>query len=90
MINTAKRRELIIDQLCREGSVRVEQLSQQFSVSSVTIRSDLRQLETRLRGARLRRRHVEQTVRLRPPAAGQGPHQPRRKTRHRLRGGGAD
>lgn len=45
MINTAKRRELIIDQLCREGSVRVEQLSQQFSVSSVTIRSDLRQLE---------------------------------------------
>ncbi len=45
MINTAKRRELIIDQLCREGTVRVEQLSQQFSVSSVTIRSDLRQLE---------------------------------------------
>ncbi|ENG6105277.1 DeoR/GlpR transcriptional regulator [Serratia liquefaciens] len=45
MINTVKRRELIIDQLCREGSVRVEQLSAQFSVSSVTIRSDLRQLE---------------------------------------------
>jgi DeoR family transcriptional regulator of aga operon len=45
MINTLKRRELIIDQLCREGSVRVEQLSAQFSVSSVTIRSDLRQLE---------------------------------------------
>ncbi|CAI1774117.1 HTH-type transcriptional repressor glcR [Serratia quinivorans] len=45
MINTLKRRELIIDQLCREGSVRVEQLSTQFSVSSVTIRSDLRQLE---------------------------------------------
>ncbi|CAI1725479.1 transcriptional repressor AgaR [Serratia quinivorans] len=47
MINTLKRRELIIDQLCREGSVRVEQLSAQFSVSSVTIRSDLRQLEKR-------------------------------------------
>ena len=45
MINTLKRRELIIDQLCREGSVRVEQLSAQFAVSSVTIRSDLRQLE---------------------------------------------
>ncbi|CAI0708684.1 transcriptional repressor AgaR [Serratia liquefaciens] len=45
MINTVKRRELIIDQLCREGSVRVEQLSAHFSVSSVTIRSDLRQLE---------------------------------------------
>lgn len=45
MINTVKRRELIIGQLCREGSVRVEQLSAQFSVSSVTIRSDLRQLE---------------------------------------------
>lgn len=45
MINTVKRRELIIDQLCREGSVRVEQLSAQYSVSSVTIRSDLRQLE---------------------------------------------
>lgn len=45
MINTVKRRELIIDQLCREGSVRVEQLSARFSVSSVTIRSDLRQLE---------------------------------------------
>ncbi|MEX3239072.1 transcriptional repressor AgaR [Serratia quinivorans] len=45
MINTLKRRELIIDQLCREGSVRVEQLSAQFSVSCVTIRSDLRQLE---------------------------------------------
>ena len=45
MINTLKRRELIIEQLCREGSVRVEQLSAQFSVSSVTIRSDLRQLE---------------------------------------------
>lgn len=45
MINTLKRRELIIDQLCRESSVRVEQLSAQFAVSSVTIRSDLRQLE---------------------------------------------
>lgn len=27
MINTVKRRELIIDPLCREGAVRVEQLS---------------------------------------------------------------
>ncbi|KAA8998089.1 DeoR/GlpR transcriptional regulator [Affinibrenneria salicis] len=45
MINTARRRELIIDQLCREGTVRVEQLSGQFGVSTVTIRSDLRHLE---------------------------------------------
>ncbi|ATM78420.1 MULTISPECIES: transcriptional repressor AgaR [Serratia] len=45
MINTVKRRELIIDQLCREGTVRVEQLSSQFAVSTVTIRSDLRHLE---------------------------------------------
>lgn len=45
MINTLKRRELIIDQLCREGSVRVEDLSGQYDVSSVTIRNDLRFLE---------------------------------------------
>ncbi|MCG8707194.1 DeoR family transcriptional regulator [Brenneria sp. 4F2] len=45
MFNTAKRRELIIDQLCREGVVRVEPLSRQFGVSTVTIRSDLRHLE---------------------------------------------
>ncbi|MCS2168353.1 transcriptional repressor AgaR [Scandinavium manionii] len=45
MINTLKRRELIIDQLCREGSVRVEELSGQYDVSSVTIRNDLRYLE---------------------------------------------
>ncbi len=38
MITTAKRRELIIDPLCREGAVRVEPLSQLLSVSSVTIR----------------------------------------------------
>ncbi len=38
MITTAKRRELIIDPLCREGAVRVEPLSQPLSVSSVTIR----------------------------------------------------
>ncbi|MGF6191962.1 hypothetical protein ABIE12_003308 [Serratia sp. 509] len=45
MINTVKRRELIIDQLCLEGTVRVEQLSSQFAVSTVTIRSDLHHLE---------------------------------------------
>lgn len=45
MINTLKRRELIIDQLCREGSVRVEDLSGLYEVSSVTIRNDLRYLE---------------------------------------------
>ena len=38
MITTAKRRELIIDPLCREGASRVEPLSQLLSVSSVTIR----------------------------------------------------
>lgn len=38
MITTAKRRELIIDPLRREGAVRVEPLSQLLSVSSVTIR----------------------------------------------------
>ena len=44
-IDTVKRREQIIDQLCQEGSVRVEQLRHHFSVSSVTIRNDLRYLE---------------------------------------------
>lgn len=41
-VNTAKRREHIIDLLCEHGSVRVEQLSKQFAVSTVTIRNDLR------------------------------------------------
>ena len=44
-VNTAKRRENIIDLLCEHGSVRVEQLSKQFAVSTVTIRNDLRFLE---------------------------------------------
>ncbi|WP_268602999.1 DeoR family transcriptional regulator, partial [Escherichia coli] len=44
-VNTAKRREHIIDLLCEHGSVRVEQLSKQFAVSTVTIRNDLRFLE---------------------------------------------
>ncbi|MDN0008108.1 transcriptional repressor AgaR [Providencia stuartii] len=43
--DTVKRRECIMDMLCQEGSVRVDALSKQFNVSSVTIRNDLRYLE---------------------------------------------
>ncbi|ACR67995.1 DeoR/GlpR transcriptional regulator [Edwardsiella ictaluri] len=46
-IDTLRRREQIIDRLCLEGSVRVEQLRHHFGVSSVTIRNDLRYLEQR-------------------------------------------
>lgn len=46
-IDTVRRREQIIDRLCLEGSVRVEQLRHHFGVSSVTIRNDLRYLEQR-------------------------------------------
>lgn len=45
MINTRKRREQIIEQLCSQGAVRVEALSALFNVSTVTIRNDLRFLE---------------------------------------------
>lgn len=45
MINTEQRRESIIEQLRREGVVRVEDLSALYNVSSVTIRNDLRWLE---------------------------------------------
>lgn len=55
-VNTAKRREHIIDLLCEHGSVRVEQLSKQFAVSTVTIRNDLRFWNERVCAARLRRR----------------------------------
>lgn len=44
-MDTVKRREQIIDLLCNEGSVRVDRLSAQFAVSTVTIRNDLRYLE---------------------------------------------
>lgn len=44
-MDTVKRRECIMDILCHKGSVRVDALSKQFSVSSVTIRNDLRYLE---------------------------------------------
>ncbi|XBS69045.1 transcriptional repressor AgaR [Acerihabitans sp. KWT182] len=44
-METVKRREHIIDRLCLEGSVSVEELSVHFGVSTVTIRNDLRYLE---------------------------------------------
>lgn len=44
-ISTAQRREKIIDLVCLRNTVSVNQLSQQFAVSTVTIRNDLRQLE---------------------------------------------
>ncbi|PHM74256.1 transcriptional repressor AgaR [Xenorhabdus kozodoii] len=44
-LDTVKRREAIIDILCQESRVRVDTLSKQFDVSSVTIRNDLRYLE---------------------------------------------
>ncbi|MEN3262145.1 transcriptional repressor AgaR [Sodalis endosymbiont of Spalangia cameroni] len=44
-LDTLSRREKIIEILCMTGSVRVECLSQQFGVSCVTIRNDLRYLE---------------------------------------------
>lgn len=44
-MDTVKRRECIMDILCHKGSVRVDVLSKQFSVSSVTICNDLRYLE---------------------------------------------
>lgn len=44
-MNTEQRRTQIIEQLCEAGSVRVDALSKQFNVSTVTIRTDLRLLE---------------------------------------------
>ncbi|SUI61871.1 DNA-binding transcriptional regulator AgaR [Serratia marcescens] len=71
--------------------MRVEQLSQQFSVSSVTIRSDLRQLEKHgcavraYGGAMLNKQFAFDR-----PLQDKGRIQSRRQTRHRLRGRGAD
>ncbi|WP_108648941.1 transcriptional repressor AgaR [Dongshaea marina] len=47
MANTVERREQIVEQILEQGVVRVEDLSRQFSVSSVTIRNDLSYLEKR-------------------------------------------
>ncbi len=45
MRNTNQRREQILQQLIKQGGVQVSDLVAQFSVSSVTIRTDLAQLE---------------------------------------------
>ncbi|CAN7259995.1 DeoR family transcriptional regulator [Massilia sp. LjRoot122] len=45
MRNTTQRREAILQQLTRQGSVQVTDLVQEFGVSAVTIRSDLSALE---------------------------------------------
>lgn len=44
-MNTIERREQIIDLLCREGAVSVNNLSERYAVSTVTIRNDLSYLE---------------------------------------------
>lgn len=44
-MNTVERREQIIDLLCQEGAVSVNQLSDRYGVSTVTIRNDLAYLE---------------------------------------------
>lgn len=64
-LDTLSRREKIIEILCMTGSVRIECLSQQFGVSCVTIRNDLRYLEKRLCIALIWRRHAQSTIRLR-------------------------
>ena len=46
MRNTTQRREAILQQLTRKGSVQVTDLVQEFGVSAVTIRNDLSALET--------------------------------------------
>lgn len=43
--NTRERREFILAQLAEHGSVTVEDISQSFGVSTVTVRADLRLLE---------------------------------------------
>jgi DeoR family transcriptional regulator of aga operon len=45
MRNTSQRRETILQVLTQQGSVQVTDLVEQFGVSAVTIRSDLRALE---------------------------------------------
>jgi DeoR family transcriptional regulator of aga operon len=45
ILNTVDRREIIIRSIKENGKVRVEELSHQFGVSSVTIRNDLNYLE---------------------------------------------
>jgi DeoR family transcriptional regulator of aga operon len=46
MRNTTQRREAILQQLTRKGSVQVTDLVQEFGVSAVTIRNDLSALES--------------------------------------------
>jgi len=43
--NTAARRQAILEHIRQQGSVRVEAMAQEFSVSEVTIRNDLKYLE---------------------------------------------
>jgi len=47
MRNIAKRHRFILDQLKKEGYVKVQELSQSLGVSEVTIRKDLKELENR-------------------------------------------
>lgn len=47
MGNIAKRHNFILEQLKRDGYVKVQELSEQLEVSEVTIRKDLKQLESK-------------------------------------------
>lgn len=47
MRNIAKRHRFILDQLKKEGYVKVQELSEKLGVSEVTIRKDLKELESR-------------------------------------------
>lgn len=47
MGNIAKRHKLILEQLQQDGYAKVQELSEKFGVSEVTIRKDLKQLENK-------------------------------------------
>jgi len=47
MRNIAKRHQFILEQLKKEGYVKVQELSEKLGVSEVTIRKDLKELENR-------------------------------------------